>query len=136
TDESEREYWQARMLEGYYQEHAVSPAEKARLIYSANVTGQTLQDEAFAKLAAEIADWAEPFEAGLKAKVELAQRTYDDTLSTVRTQLADFDEETVMNDARVKRANSALSSAESLQERFRDSEGLKAWQAGISCLTE
>jgi predicted nucleic acid-binding Zn-ribbon protein len=114
----------------------VDPALRARMMIYAPQTIYTLKDEAFAKLVEEWPNWREPFTELVEAKVAIAKRACDETLATVRTQLADFDEEDVTNDPRIRRVKSELERAESTQARFRDAEGLKGWQIGISALNE
>ena len=131
--EDEFSYRIAQVVENHHRENA-DPYLRAGMIYGVQVVGQTLRDKAFPKLVEETPNWREPFTELVEAKVAIAKRAYDETLATVRTQLADFDEEDVMNDPRVRRVKSELAHAESTQERFRDSEGLKAWEIGISAL--
>lgn len=98
----------AQVIENWHREHAISPAERARLIYGLNAIGQTAADEAFQKLAQEHPNWRREVEAALSLKTEIANQGHEETLATVRQQLSEFNEDTVTNDLRVKRARYEL----------------------------
>jgi hypothetical protein len=130
----ECEYILAQVIENWHKEHAVSPAQRARLIYGVNPIGQTAKDEAFANFASEVPGWREPLETALKAKTQIAKQALMETEATVRDWLSGFDDEDIENDPRLKQAKREVTQWQGLEARFADGKDLAAWKLALDAL--
>jgi hypothetical protein len=135
--EDEFQYRLARIVEKDNRDGA-DPLLRAAVVYGAEFVGKTLRGQAFPKFVAENPDWREPFADAIEAKLAVAKRSYEETVASARAYLTkEFaDDEAIGSDSHVKRAKNDLVCAESLESRFADAEGLKAWEIGISSLAQ
>jgi hypothetical protein len=124
---------QAEVVRDWHNEHATTIAQRAQAIYGYGIP-QTAEGDAFGKLAEEHPDWRNEVEVVLSLKAEIAEETYEKTLTAVQSQLGGFGAEAVTNDPRVKNARTESVKAQQLVSRFAVEKDLQAWQLAIRAL--